>query len=445
MVPRARASVKLIRSAQQSLQVSLQLSLGLLTLTVATACGDKIANADGPYGAIVARAVPRIEKQTGLEFKTPPKVENRTKAEVREFVMKQLSSERAQTQIAGQQSAYRILGLAPDTLDIAALLQRLLEEQIVGYYDPSSKVLYVVEGAQQALLEQTVTHELVHALQDQYVKIDSIQASVDNADRQTAAQAVLEGQAVFEQLRMDENTGPLLKMPGGWDRIRDVIRDGQGGMPIFASAPRAIREGLLFPYLGGADFVRRFVGNRSAEELLNDLPISTKQILNDSAYFGSPRDLPSTITLPAPATGTTTYSNTFGEFETRLILVEHLRDDALARRAASGIDGDRYAVIKTSAGDALVWSTVWDTPIDAADFYDIFTDAIRRRYELSRPDFPAGETTHQLYVAPKGSRPARGITVQLSQSGSRSLVTLIDAPYGLGTVMDVGKISVEAR
>ena len=87
----------------------------------------------------------------------------------------------------------------------------------------------------------------------------------------------------------------------------------------------------------------------------------------------------------------------------------------------------------------------WDTPIDAADFYDIFTDAIRRRYELSRPDFPAGETTHQLYVAPKGNRPARGITVQLSQSGSRSLVTLIDAPYGLGTVMDVGKISVEAR
>jgi hypothetical protein len=414
-------------------------------LVISSCGGDSAANADGPYGAIVARAVPRIEQQTGLKFKTPPKVENRSKEEVRTFVMKQLSSERARTQIAGQQSAYRILGLAPDALDIAALLQRLLEEQIVGYYDPASKVLYVVEGSQPALLEQTVTHELVHALQDQYVKIDSIQASVDDADRQTAAQAVLEGQAVFEQLRMDENTGPLLKMPGGWDRIRDVIRDGQGGMPVFSSAPRAIREGLLFPYLGGADFVRRFVAHRSAEELLTDLPVSTKQILNDSAYFGETRDLPSTITLPSPTAGTVTYSNSFGEFETRLILVQHLRDDALARRAASGIDGDRYAVINTTAGDALVWSTVWDTPIDAADFFDLFTDAIRKRYELSRPEFPPGETTHTLYVAAKGQRPARNITVQLSQAGSRSLVTVTDAPVGAGALMDVGKLLVNAR
>ena len=414
----------------------------IAALITALGCGDKAASADGPYGDIVARSVPLIEKQTGLAFKSPPKVETRTKEEVREFVMRQLSSDRAKAQIAGQQSLYRILGLAPDTLDIAALLQRLLEEQIIGYYDPASKVLYVVEGAQRALLEQTVAHELVHALQDQYVRIDSIQAAVDDADRQTAAQAVLEGQAVFEMLRMDANTGPLLKMPGGWDRIRDVIRDGQGGMPVFASAPRAVREGLLFPYLGGADFVRRFVGNRNAAELLTDLPVSTKQILNDSAYFRTPRDLPSTVNLPAPATGTVTYSNSMGEFETRLFFVEHLRDDALARRGASGIDGDRYAVINTPSGEALVWSTVWDSSIDAADFFDLVTDAIRRRHELSRPDFAAGETTRRLYVAARRNRSARNVTVQMTQAGSRTLVTLTDAPVGAGALIDPEKVTV---
>ena len=202
-------------------------------MTLLIACGDRRPKGDGPYADLVADAVPKIEKQLGLTFKTPPKLETRSKDKVAEFVMKQLTSDRAKSQIDGQQSAYRVLGLMPDTMDLGALLQRLLEEQIIGYYDPTTKVLYVVEGAPKALLPQTVTHELVHALQDQYVNIDSIQALGDNADRQGSAQAVLEGQAVFTQLLADPNAGPMLKMPGGWDRIRDMIRDGQSGMPVF--------------------------------------------------------------------------------------------------------------------------------------------------------------------------------------------------------------------
>jgi hypothetical protein len=195
----------------------------------------------------VSDALPKIEQQLGLKYKTPPKVEARARDKVAEFVMHQLTSERAKVAIDGQQSVYRVLGLAPDTLNLGALLQKLLEEQVIGYYDPATKVLYVVEGAPKALLQQTVSHELVHALQDQYVKIDSIQAQTDNADRQGSAQAILEGQAVFVQLLIDPNAGPMLKMPGGWDRIRDVIRDGQGGMPVFASAPRASARGIAVP------------------------------------------------------------------------------------------------------------------------------------------------------------------------------------------------------
>ena len=191
-------------------------------------------------------------------------------------------------------------------MDLGALLQKLLEEQIVGYYDPATKVLYVVDGAPEALLKQTVSHELVHALQDQYIKVDSIQNATDDADRQVAAQAVLEGQAVYMQLRIDPSAGPMLKMPGGWDQIRDMIRDGSTGMPVFASAPKTVREGLLFPYLGGADFVRRFIIQRPEKELLTDLPVSTRQILDDSAYFTerARRTVPVAVTLPAPTTGT---------------------------------------------------------------------------------------------------------------------------------------------
>lgn len=417
-----------------------------MALSTLTACGDKKATSDEPYADIVASVVPRLEKQLGLPFKQPPKIARRSKEEVREFVMKQLTSERGRTQIAGQQGAYRVLGLLPDTLDLSALFQRLLEEQVVGYYDPATKVLYVVDGAPKALVDQTVSHELVHALQDQYVKVDSIQAGVDDADRLAAAQAVLEGQAVFEGLRLDPNVGPMLKMPGGWDQIRDVIRDGQTGMPIFASAPRAVREGLLFPYLGGADFVRRFTDRRPARELLADLPVSTKQILNDAAFLAADsgkRDMPTAVTLPVPSAGTVSYTNGFGEFETRLILVQHLKDEALARRGAGGIDGDRYAVVKLPGGDALAWASVWDSSVEAADFLDLLMDATRRRYEMAKPNVEAGVTSRTLDVPAKGTRAARTVRAQLLQIGGRPVVVFTDAPATLsGPLIDASRVTL---
>ncbi len=439
-IPRAsRFAVRLARTSRTATTAALLLGVA--------ACRESATPKDaGSYAEIVNTVVPKIEQQLGMTFKTPPKLETKSKAEVAAFLMKQLTSERAKKQIAGQQGVYRVLGMIPDTMDLGGLMQRLLEEQVIGFYDPATKVLYVVDGAPAAMRDQTIAHELVHALQDQYVKIDSIQGAVDDADRQAAAQAILEGQAVFNQFRLDPNVGPMLKMPGGWDRIRDVIRDGQGGMPVFGSAPRAIREGMLFPYLGGADFVRRFIEKRKENELLSDLPISTKQILNDAAYFTDSkdtRDVPTKVTLPAPSSGTVTFSNTFGEFETRLILVLHLKDEAAARRAASGLDGDSYALIKTPSGDAVAWASVWDSPVDAADFLDLMGDAARRRYELGKSDIPPGATTRRYDVAAKPTHGARTVTLRMEQVNGRPVVYFLDAPAGVSdALIDFKRITI---
>ncbi len=409
------------------------------------ACGEKKAAATGPYAELVSTAVPKIEAQLGLTYKTPPKLENRSKADVAKFVMTQLTSARGKAQIDGQGGVYRVLGLIPDSLNLGALLQRLLEEQIIGYYDPATKVLYVVEGAPKALLTQTVTHELVHALQDQYVNIDSIQGSTENSDRQAAAQAILEGQAVWTQLLADPNAGPMLKMPGGWDRIRDAMRDAQTSMPVFANAPRAIREGLLFPYLGGADFVRRFTEKRPIKELLTDLPISTAQILNDNAYFTEKgkRAVPLVVTIPAPSNGAVVFTNTFGEFETRLVLVQSLKDEVLARRGAGGIVGDQYALVRVSQGDALVWASVWDTSVDGADFLDLVAEATRKRYELGKQNWASGATTRHIDVPASKTHAARTVHITLEQRGGRPVVLFMDLPAGVSpSLIDPSRITI---
>lgn len=419
---------------------------GIATVFACVACGDRKAAGTGPYADLVASAVPKIESQLGLTFKTPPKLENKSRDAVAKFVMQQLTSDRGKKQIEGQSGVYRVLGLLPDTLNLGMLLQKLLEEQIIGYYDPATKVLYVVDGAPKVLLTQTVTHELVHALQDQYVAIDSIQGQTDNADRQAAAQAILEGQAVFTQLLADPNAGPMLKMPGGWDRIRDAMRDAQTSMPVFSNAPRAVREGLLFPYLGGADFVRRFIEKRPIKELLTDLPISTKQILNDAAYFTgdkAARDVPTTVTLPAPSTGTVIFSNTFGEFETRLVLVQHLKDEVLARRGAGGLDGDQFALIRLPQGDALAWASVWDTSVDGGDFLDLMAEAARKRYEMGRQSWASGATSRRLDVPASKTHGARIVTLTLEQRDGRPVVLFMDIPAGVSpSLIDPARVTI---
>ena len=250
----------------------------LLILSLAAACTrGEGSDVKGPYAKDVAAAIPVIEKGTGLQFKEQPKVETRTKQQVRSFLEQRFADEVTDDEIEGQQIMYGRLGLIPDTMNLRKFMLDLLTEQVAGFYDPKTKVLYIVDGAPPEQVGFVVSHELVHALQDQYTNLDSIQDAKGDNDRSMAAQAVFEGQAMLVPLKAA--LGPGAFFPGGWDRVRDMIRKEQASMPIFNSAPFALQETLLFPYLSGADFIRRFKGNRGrTANPLEDLPVSSEQV-----------------------------------------------------------------------------------------------------------------------------------------------------------------------
>ena len=83
-------------------------------------CKDKEPEGTGPYARQVADAVPAIERAVGLKFKQPPKVEARSKAQVREFVAAQITDPVAARTFAGVTSAYKLFGMLPDTMDLQA-------------------------------------------------------------------------------------------------------------------------------------------------------------------------------------------------------------------------------------------------------------------------------------------------------------------------------------
>lgn len=403
---------------------SFALALAAGAVVLVAGCGRRNGRTgQGPYADMVADAVPKVEKAMGVPFKTPPKLEVRTREQVRDFLLKKFDQETPAAELAGEEAAYKAFGFIPDSLNLRDFLVKLLTEQIVGYYDPGPKVLYIVQGAPEDLAGVTVTHELVHALQDQYVNLDSIQRATGDNDRQMAAQAVIEGEATYEQMAIMTGTGNIATLlPGGWDRVREMIRETQGSQPVFASAPEVIQEELLFPYLSGAEFIRRFKTHYPNKLPLTDMPVSTTQILHESAFFGDTVDVPATVVLPRTA-GTTVDENDLGEFDTRLFLYRHTRDQTLAVNAAEGWDGDRYRVLKEPSGTAVVWVTVWRTNVAAAQFVSALGQASQRRYRT--PD-PA--------VASSGRRTYRGKTRQVQITpmtiGGRQAVVYVDVPAG---------------
>jgi hypothetical protein len=337
-------------------------------VVLVAACRPPVPTTDSEVRRLAEDVIPRIERTVGLEFRDPPKLAVRDRAAVERYLIGRLDAEYPTERMDAVATAYRLFGLIPDTLDLRAMLLGVLSEQVVGYYDPDSLTLYVVEGTDPAQIRLVLAHELVHALQGQYVPLDSLLALRNENDRQMAAQAVLEGQATLASLTAMFDEERLRELGSFWGDVRASVRQQQERMPLFASSPLVIREGLLFPYLAGADFVRWF-GETYPDTLPFGarMPQSTEQILYTDRYAEG--DAPVTLRFrPAPHAGEALYEDTWGQFETRLVLRELTGSESLGSAGALGWEGDRFAVYRHASGDALVWWSVWETPQSAAKF-----------------------------------------------------------------------------
>jgi hypothetical protein len=410
----------------------------ILLLALASCRRDK----GPPYEKQLAEYTPQVESALGLKFKTPPKMEVRTKDQVRQFLLKHIEDSIPQRELDGQTALFHALGLIPDTLDLKKLFVPLLTEQIIGFYDPKTKVLYVVDGAPKDYAGYTIMHELVHALQDQYINLDSLEQLTYDSDRQAAMQTVIEGQATFEQiLMMTGGRGSLTaSLPGGWQQMQDMIRQATATQPVFASAPMVIQEALLFPYVNGADFVRRYKQRHPSRLSFDSLPVSTEQVMHDEAFFTQNKNAPITVTLPAIAGKV--YENNLGEFGVRLFLYHHLRDIKTAAAAAAGWGGDRYAVVKTPRGNGVVMVTAWDTPVDGAEFVSALTAVTGKRFGDTTGVVPAANKTETKDFRRYAAR-GRIVTIATREIDGRMVVAYVEVPEGANaSLVDLAKVTL---
>jgi len=350
----------------------------LLALCPAIACGERQVVETATVEAHVRRLVPAVEKAAGLEFKEPPVVAVRSRDQVRSYILAKLDEQLPPQELDGLTSAYRLFGMLPDTLELRSFLVDLYTEQVAGYFDPDSNMLYAVAGADPTQMGMVLAHELVHALQAQYAPLDSMLFGNQRAnDRATAVQALIEGQATLYGIRVLMPEQNLNEAPGFWQEIRTAIRTQQEAMPVFSRAPLVIRESLIFPYLAGADFVRWYERTYPRDRLPfgAEAPRSTEQILHPERYRKG--DVPVALRfVDDPGVAPVTYENELGELEIRLLLAELEGSEAAATGVPLGWGGDRYRVYE---GAALVWYSVWDN----GAVRDRFADRLQRSWETA--------------------------------------------------------------
>jgi hypothetical protein len=362
--------------------------------------------------ALVGELMPRLERLSGLDRTDPVRVRAQDRAAVRGYVEQRLAQELPPEQLAGIRAAYVLLGLIPDTLDLRALLLDLYTEQVLGYYDPRTRTLYVVDDATDDALRPVLAHELVHALQDQHTNLDSVIARDRGNDRQTAAHAAIEGHAMvvmFASLA-ESATGRTIdpvELPSPSRELGPALAPPSEQFPVFQRAPGIVRETLLFPYIAGSDFVHTLWSHRRGAArypapLDSLLPQSTQQVMEPLEHFIRRRTDPLDVRFDsAGGEDSLLYTNTLGQLETAIFLQHHL--GAAARSTASGWRGDRYLVIRENDAHALRWVSLWESPQAARRF----ADAARRA---------------------AAGRSARSTAIELGELSGHPAVQLLDLP-----------------
>lgn len=327
--------------------------------------------------ALIRELMQETEQLRGLAFRAPVRVRIQDRSAMRAYVDSALD----QNELAKARRRYVALGLLDPSLDVRELISSLMEEELVGYYDPREKVLAIREDVAGALSRAkgggtrgdlewraTVVHELVHALQDQHLGLSETMEERRTTDEENVFGAVVEGDATLAMLgyaaqRRGSSLEALVADPLGLRRSLYSSPLQAGGR--LASAPAIVRDPLLFRYREGAIFAAR-VYARSGWEGVNRIhrrrPPSTLALVDgahEAAPAASSGELPDALSRAVAPTCSIADRDVLGSLEIASALsVLGLRRDEVARSWR----GDAYAVLACGDADASFWLLRFSVP-----------------------------------------------------------------------------------
>ncbi len=356
------------------------------------------------FAAATDEVLQQMSQITGLKLRTPLKKTLRSREEIRAYVLRQMDEDKNPRERYSDARAAEAFGLLPKGFDIDPFMVDLMTEQIAGLYDPKSEEFYIADWIPLADQRIVMAHELTHALEDQYFRIEQwVKAVHENGDATLARDAVLEGSATAAMVDyMLRGTGYSLKnLP---DVDPSQFMGDLAGSPKLKEAPLFIKDTLLFPYVSGLNFTAAALktsGWNSLPDLFSKPPLSTQQILHPALYRSG--KVPKVVSVPSfdKALGPDwekLEDDILGEFGWREVLKQFI-DGKSAASLAEAWEGDRYIVYEHKQSKRLMLATRLSLSSEeaASRFFGRYSEALEKKYSershlLRRPNFFSFET-----------------------------------------------------
>jgi hypothetical protein len=371
-------------------------------------------------GADVERIANRVERLRELRFTKPVRPLFLDRSAAIEFMDRvgrrsyPLHEQRIDEEVA------KLLGLLEREDSLSQVLGRIEQEQVLGFYEDRTRRLVVIRdaGDPRAVLELTLAHELVHALEDQRFDLDAGEGVRD--DEVLAEAALAEGTATAVMAEYAERHLGLADLLS----ITDVAEE--------AEFPEWVERQLVFPYVAGEEFVSVLRGASGRWDPVDSVyrlrrPRTSEQVIHPRKFAagegGAPVGDPRLGRVLGPGWRRVDRSSV-GEFDVQMILA--LNDAPRAAAAAKGWGGGRFELWRRDPGgecaapcvraDAAWIGLRWDSAAERREAEPALQRAVERGLK-GRDAERAGAI--RLWSS-------RGGTVALAGSGRRT--TLVLAP-----------------
>jgi hypothetical protein len=345
------------------------------------------ASSNPEFLAMVDEVLKDMSDITGMQLKTPVKKSIRSRQEIRAYVLQQMNDQKdAKERYASGRSA-EAFGLIPKSFNLEGFLVDLLTEQIAGLYDPKAHEFYIADWIQPDEQRMVMSHELTHALQDQYFHIEAwTRAARPNDDAELARESVLEGSAMAGMLEYElRDKGLKLRDLPEFDP--SIFVGDLSETPMMKKAPPFLKDSLLFPYMIGLTFsmsILRTGGWGDFASVFAKPPADTQQIMHPDLYRSGKVPAALKVDLPdgVPGSGWDKLEeNSLGEFGWKEVIKQFLDVDRAAK-IASAWDGDDYITFEQKGTKRLMLftRTRFNTEENASSFFTIYSEALGKKY-----------------------------------------------------------------
>jgi hypothetical protein len=346
--------------------------------------GDASSKSPGERGGVLDAETARAEterilegiaKARNLELTKSVEVDVVAKAEIREFARASLYEHNTREEFELQGRIAAAMGVIPVGSDPETVFLDLLEDGILGYYDPKRKTLFIGDFVPPFMLSRVVGHEIAHGLQDMHVDLAKHQTPLPHrSDAASARTFLIEGEAEAAYYAWVSGTDGLTS-------IDDAVFDAMGNQALdyakAASDYPVLARDLQMPYADGAATVVRLViakGWPAVDALWKDLPTTSEQMLHLDKLLAREPAKPVRLDAAALEQATSMKLVWFDELgeASLLAMLADAEPSTIARAAATGWGGGHLLALADPAepesAPTIVAAVVWDTPEDAAEF-----------------------------------------------------------------------------